>query len=109
MNYYEIMGMVAACFTVLIGVILSIYNHSQKGAKEQLEATKKRMEVSNKLNESIITLNLNFEHMLENDRRRDVMLKEHEESLKIIEDRVHETEHQLSNHETRLKSLENRR
>lgn len=95
MDYYLIMGMVAACLIVFIGV----YAQMKKSYKEDVEQLQD-------LNENIIKLNLNFESMLARDIERDAKIKETRKEMFEIKDRVVETEHELANHESRIRGLE---
>ncbi|MCR0403714.1 hypothetical protein MKC49_04335 [[Clostridium] innocuum] len=62
-----------------------------------------------KLNASIVKLNANFENMLEHDKIRDNRINKHGQEIDELGERLHDAEHELSNHETRIKSLETTR
>jgi hypothetical protein len=94
-EYYVIVGMVAVAFVLLFGFISSF--------KKSIEEEKKPIQ---ELNNSIIRLNINFENMLANDKTRDERIGNHGKEIDKLENRVLETEHELSNHEGRIQSLE---
>ncbi len=54
-----------------------------------------------KLNSNIVKLNANMEHLIEN-------MKKHDSKIEKIEDELYDIKHEQANHETRLKSLENK-
>lgn len=98
MDYYLIAGMVAVCLIAFYG-----FNQSLK------KSYKEDFKQFEKLNENIIKLNLNFEHMLELDKSRDEKIKDTRTEMFNIKDQVKENEHILANHETRILSLEGKR
>lgn len=59
------------------------------------------------LNITITRLNTNFEHMLERDKERDKRLNKQGEEIDENSDNIIEMKHEIANHETRIKSLEN--
>lgn len=95
MDYYVIVGMVAVAFIALFGFLNSF--------KKSIEDEKKPMQ---ELNDTIIRLNVNFENMLESDKIRDARIRNHGKEIDILHDKVRDNEHELKNHEGRIKSLE---
>ena len=95
MDYYAIVGMVVIAFIALFGFLHSF--------KKSIEDEKKPMQ---ELNNSIIRLNVNFGNMLKNDQIRDNRIRIHGKEIDELDDRLNEVEHEQSNHETRISSLE---
>lgn len=90
MDYYAIVGMLVIGLFVLINYL--------SGFKNKILADRKPIE---DLNTSIIELNINFKNMLEREKSTD-------EEIKSLSEKVHDNKHMLVNHETRLKSVENK-
>lgn len=88
-------GMVAVALIAMFGFLNSF--------KKSIEDEKKPMQ---ELNNSIIRLNVNFENMMENDKVRDDRIRNHGKEIDNLDDRVTDVEHEQSNHETRISSLE---
>lgn len=61
------------------------------------------------LKEQLVTLNLKYSHMVEKDTIRDKRIEKHGIEIDKLDDRLHEAEHELSNHETRIQSLERKK
>ena len=95
MDYYAIVGMVVIAFIALFGFLHSF--------KKSTEDEKKPMQ---ELNNSIIRLNVNFENMLKNDQIRDNRIRIHGKEIDELDDRLNEVEHEQSNPETSISSLE---
>ena len=62
-----------------------------------------------KLNTSIVRLNANFENMIKNDEVRDQRISTHGKEIDDLRDSIKENSHTISNHETRIQSLERKR
>ena len=62
-----------------------------------------------KLNTSIVNLTSAIDHMKELDEVRDRRITKHGEEIEHNKDVIFDMKHELSNHETRIKSLENDR
>ena len=97
MDYYLIFGMVVVALIAIYGIYKSI----QKDA----EARQKPL---NDLNINIIKLSESIDAMHQRDVIRDKRLEKHGQEIDELDDRVHEAEHILSNHETRIQSLEHK-
>lgn len=61
-----------------------------------------------KLNTNLVRLNTNFENMIKNDEVRDQRISTHGKEIDNLRDRIKENSHTISNHETRIQSLEQR-
>lgn len=82
MDSNQFMGALVVALISLIGLIVAIVTPIVK------------------LNSNIVKLNSNIEHMRENDKVRDHRITKHGEEIQ-------EVQHELANHEGRIKSLEN--
>ena len=98
MDYYAVLGMVI----VGLGAIYTIY----KSVVKEAEARQKPL---HDLNLNIVKLSNSIDKMHENDMVRDKRIEKHGAEIDKLDDRMHEAEHELANHETRIKSLENYR
>ena len=101
MDYYTILGMCCASIIALL-----TFGVAQK--RSYKEDVKKDVREIQRLNENIIKLNSNFEHMLENLKVHDVRIGKHGEEIDILKDRVTEVEHKQVYYETKLISFENK-
>lgn len=61
-----------------------------------------------KLNSNLVRLNSNFEHMMKSDEIRDKRIEKHGAEIDEVKIVANENSHVLSNHETRIQSLERR-
>lgn len=97
MDYYQIVGFVVIALIAIVGFFISI--------KKSLNDERKPIE---DLNASIVRLNINFEHMLENDKIRDGRITKHGEEIDHILEQQRENEKTLVKHDLRIGSLEKR-
>lgn len=104
MEYYAIVGMVVICLIALFGFNVSL----KKSYKEDVQQFQS-------LNENIIKLNANFEHMLASDKVRDDRIGKHGSEIdKLAKDqdnlhfRVGNLEKVADRHEQRISNLEER-
>lgn len=94
MDYQTILGMV-------VTAVLALFTF-----KKNISEERKPME---DLNNNITKLNLNFEHMLEQDGVRDKRIEKHGQEIDEIREQQNENEKILGNHETRISYLEKER
>lgn len=90
----------------MVAIALIAFLSFGMSAKKTYKDEYKEMQA---LNENIVKLNMNFEHMLENDKIRDKRIEKHGAEIDQTKDRVSEVEHMQKNHETRLQALERNR
>lgn len=95
MDYYTIAGMVIVAVLAFLGSYYSIKKNAVDDRKPLED-----------LNINITKLNVNFEHMMENDDIRDARLKKHGEEIDSIKERQRSNERVLDRHESRLDILE---
>lgn len=106
MDYYLILGMVAAALIAISGFVWSI----KKSTKEELETFQS-------LNLNIAKLNQNFEYMKEADQNRDKRIdkhgkeidelkEQHRKELDAVKDQQKINEKILDRHELRIGNLE---
>lgn len=95
MDYYTIAGMVIVAVLAFLGSYYSIKKNAVDDRKPLED-----------LNINITKLNVNFEHMMENDDIRDARLKKHGEEIDNIKERQRNNERVLDRHESRLDILE---
>lgn len=98
MDYQTILGMVVTAVIALVGCYAAI--------KKNISDERKPME---DLNNNITKLNLNFEHMLQQDGVRDKRIEKHGQEIDEIREQQNENEKILGNHETRISYLERKR
>lgn len=95
MDYYMIMGMVVVAIIALYGVYAGIRNNSMKEQERYHQ-----LEISfTKLTSAIE----NLHNLVENTTKR---VGIHGEEIDSLKERIFEAEHELANHETRIKSVE---
>lgn len=90
MDYYLIFGMVAVCFGAMVTFSKTIENKS-----------KENIEPINQLNMNIVKLTASIDNMKERDLVRDKRLDKHG-------DEIDQLKMNVNNHDTRIKSLEER-
>ena len=95
MDYYLILGMVAAALIAISAFIWSI----KKNTKEELSTFQD-------LNLNIAKLNQNFEYMKEADQTRDKRIEKHGKEIDAIKDQQQINEKILDRHELRIGNLE---
>lgn len=59
-----------------------------------------------KLNSSIVELTVEMRNMRERDENRDKRIDKHGKEIDVLHDKVNDQAHELSNHETRIRSNE---
>lgn len=97
MDYYAVLGLMFAALVAIVGFFISI--------KKTIDDERKPIE---DLNENIVRLNANFDNMMRNDEIRDVRITKHGEQIDKIIEAQRQNEKTLSNHELRIKNLEDR-
>lgn len=90
MSANEFMGMFIAAVIALIGLVTAIVTPMLK------------------LNASIVSLNTTMQEVRKNDAKRDAAIQSNKEEINDLKFNVREHEHELANHETRIKSLEHK-
>ena len=95
MDYYLVFGMVVVALIAIIGFFVSI--------KKSINDERKPIE---ELNLNIVRLNANFDNMMRSDEIRDTRITKHGEEIDHIIETQRENEKTLSNHELRIKHLE---
>lgn len=79
--------------------LYGIYSSIKKDAEE-------RQKSFNELNINIVKLSESIDAMHQRDMVRDKRIEKHGDQIDRLNDRMHEAEHELMNHETRILSLE---
>lgn len=97
MDYYAVLGLMFAALVAIVGFFISI--------KKTINDERKPIE---DLNENIVRLNANFDNMVRNDEIRDVRITKHGEQIDRVIETQRQNEKTLSNHELRIKNLEDR-
>lgn len=97
MDYYAVLGLMFAALVAIVGFFISI--------KKTIDDERKPIE---DLNENIVRLNANFDNMMRNDEIRDVRITKHGDQIDKIIETQRQNEKTLSNHELRIKNLEDR-
>lgn len=97
MDYYTIAGMVI--------VALIAYAGSYRSIKKESVNDRKPIE---DLNISITKLNINFQHMLENDDVRDKRIENHGKEIDALKEKQIINEKILNEHEFRIGIMEDR-
>ena len=97
MDYYAVLGLMFAALVAIVGFFISI--------KKTIDDERKPIE---DLNENIVRLNANFDNMMRNDEIRDVRITKHGDQIDKIIEAQRQNEKTLSNHELRIKNLEDR-
>lgn len=97
MDYYAVLGLMFAALVAIVGFFISI--------KKTINDEQKPIE---DLNENIVRLNANFDNMMRNDEIRDVRITKHGEQIDRVIETQRQNEKTLSNHELRIKNLEDR-
>ena len=97
MDYYAVLGLMFAALVAIVGFFISI--------KKTINDERKPIE---DLNENIVRLNANFDNMMRSDEIRDVRITKHGEQIDRVIETQRQNEKTLSNHELRIKNLENR-
>lgn len=97
MDYYAVLGLMFAALVAIVGFFISI--------KKTINDERKPIE---DLNENIVRLNANFDNMMRSDEIRDVRITKHGEQIDKIIEAQRQNEKTLSNHELRIKNLEDR-
>lgn len=96
-NAYLVVGMMVPTLVSIVGVYFTV-----------TENTKKSVEPLHKLELSITRLTTIVENNLKDGERRENTISKHGEEIDDIKDDLNEAKHELSNHETRIKNIENR-
>ena len=96
-NAYLVVGMMVPTLVSIVGVYFTV-----------TENTKKSVEPLHKLELSITRLTTIVENNLKDGERRETAISKHGEEIDDIKDDINEAKHELSNHETRIKNIENR-
>lgn len=96
-NTYLVVGMMVPTLVSIVGVYFTV-----------TENTKKSVEPLHKLELSITRLTTIVENNLKDGERRENTISKHGEEIDDIKDDLNEAKHELSNHETRIKNIENR-
>lgn len=97
MDYYAVLGLMFAALVAIVGFFISI--------KKTINDERKPIE---DLNENIVRLNANFDNMMRSDEIRDVRITKHGDQIDRVIETQRQNEKTLSNHELRIKNLENR-
>lgn len=97
MDYYAVLGLMFAALVAIVGFFISI--------KKTINDERKPIE---DLNENIVRLNANFDNMMRNDEIRDLRITKHGEQIDRVIETQRQNEKTLSNHELRIKNLEDR-
>lgn len=97
MDYYAVLGLMFAALVAIVGFFISI--------KKTINDEQKPIE---DLNENIVRLNANFDNMMRSDEIRDVRITKHGEQIDRVIETQRQNEKTLSNHELRIKNLEDR-
>ena len=97
MDYYAVLGLMFAALVAIVGFFISI--------KKTINDERKPIE---DLNENIVRLNANFDNMMRSDEIRDVRITKHGEQIDRVIETQRQNEKTLSNHELRIKNLEDR-
>ena len=97
MDYYAVLGLMFAALVAIVGFFISI--------KKTIDDERKPIE---DLNENIVRLNANFDNMMRSDEIRDVRITKHGDQIDKIIETQRQNEKTLSNHELRIKNLEDR-
>lgn len=97
MDYYAVLGLMFAALVAIVGFFISI--------KKTIDDERKPIE---DLNENIVRLNANFDNMMRSDEIRDVRITKHGEQIDRVIETQRQNEKTLSNHELRIKNLEDR-
>lgn len=95
MDYYLVFGMMVVALIAITGFFISI--------KKSINEERKPIE---ELNLNIVRLNANFDNMMRSDEIRDTRITKHGEEIDRIIEIQRESEKTLSNHELRIKRLE---
>lgn len=106
MDYYTILGMVAAALTAVAAFYTTQKRSIKDDVRKEAEAYEKNAKEMQNLNENIIKLNVNFENMMKSDEVRDSRIAVHGKEIDKHEYDIHDMKNELSNHESRLLSLE---
>lgn len=96
-NAYLVVGMMIPTLVSIVGVYFTV-----------TENTKKSVEPLHKLELSITRLTTIVENNLKDGERREARITKHGKEIEDLKDGLNEANHELSNHETRIKSIENR-
>lgn len=97
MDYYAVLGLMFAALVAIIGFMGSI--------KKTIKDEHKPIE---ELNLNIVRLNANFDNMMRSDEIRDTRITKHGEEIDRIIETQRQNEKTLSNHELRIKRLEDK-
>lgn len=109
MDYYTILGMVAAALTAVVAFYTTQKRSIKEDVRKEAEAYERNAKQMQNLNENIIKLNVNFENMMRSDEVRDTRINEHGKEIDKLDYDIHDIKNELSNHESRILSLEGRR
>lgn len=96
-NAYLVVGMMVPTLVSIVGVYFTV-----------TENTKKSVEPLHKLEISITRLTTIVENNLKDGERRETAITKQGKEIDAIKDDVTEAKHELSNHEGRIKSIENK-
>ena len=97
MDYYAVLGLMFAALVAIIGFMGSI----KKTIKDEYKPIEE-------LNLNIVRLNANFDNMMRSDEIRDTRITKHGEEIDRIVETQRQNEKTLSNHELRIKNLEDK-
>lgn len=105
MDYYMIVGMVL----VAISVLFTFYLNVKKDLATDEDRRTKELEALNQLNINIVKLSSSIENMKEKDLVRDKRIDKHGEEIDEANKQIQENKVKLTDHETRIYQLENKR
>lgn len=101
MEYYEIAGMLGVALTLIVGFGITMYSKIK-------ENTLQNSTPINELNISITELTSEIRAMRKSDEVRDKRLDKHGEEIDDLKEKIADNGRELSNHETRIKCIENK-
>lgn len=101
-DYYLIFGMVVVAIIAIYAFIRSVKNDEKSDEEEK----DKIINLLHDLEICITRLNEQLKKMSENDSVRDKRIEKHGNEIDELKTKTVENEHVLANHETRIKSLE---
>ena len=104
MEYYTIVGMVLVC---LIAIYTAYMNIKKNTENEEIRRNES-LRATHELNINIVKLTASIDSMQANDLVRDKRLNKHGEEIDSLDCRLTKNEHITCNHETRIKTLEER-
>lgn len=106
MDYYTILGMVAAALIAVVAFYTTQKRSIKDDVRKEAEAYEKSAKEMQNLNENIIKLNVNFENMMKNDEIRDTRIKNHGQEIDILKEKQSKAEKIIDLHELRLETIE---